>query len=346
MKQLLAWRGHLTLSLSVVGATLLLSVAVLLLCGYSPLRAGAALWAGSFGSSYALATTLIRTVPLLLTGLAIAVAFRCGALNIGAEGQLYLGALAAAMCGLAIPNLPMGLLLPALLLSGAVAGMFWGGIAGALRAFRNVPEVLSTLMLNFVALYLVSYAVHGPLQESAGAYPQTDPLPAAGQLPRLWQGTRLHWGFPLALLVTAGVGVVMLKSTWGFRMRAVGASPAAAESMGISRRTHLLSAMLLSGGLAGLAGAIEISGVTRRLYENFSPGYGFTAIAVALLARLHPAALPITALLFGALEAGSLSLQSTAGIPRALVEILKGAIILFAVGAGLYESRHAKPRPE
>lgn len=331
---------------AVVGGVLLLVAALLAALGYSPSAAAAALWSGSFGSPAAVATTLARTVPLLLSGLAVAVAFRCGALNIGAEGQIYLGALAALLAGQALALFPPALLLPAVMLAGAAAGALWAGLAGLLRVLRHVPEVLSTIMLNFIAIHLVSYAVHGPLRERAGAYPQSDPLPAGALLPALFDGTRLTWALPIALAVLAVVGLVMQRSTWGFRLRVVGAAPQAARYLGIAPAPHLLSAMLLSGALAGLAGALELSGVTRRLYENFSPGYGYTAIAVALLARLHPAALLPAALFFGALASGSRALQTTAAIPSVLVEVLLGLVILLAVGAGLYRSRPAAPRPE
>ncbi len=331
---------------AVVGGALLVFALVLIALGCSPARAALALWNGSLGSTAALATTLNKTVPLLLCGLAVALAFRGGAFNIGAEGQLYVGALAALVCGKYGAGRPAWLLLPAVLLAGAAAGALWAGIAGALRAFRNVPEVLSTIMLNFIAVLLVSFAVHGPLREAAGDYPQSDPLPPAAWLPRLAAATRLHWGFPLALLVLLGVGIVMQRSTWGFRLRVVGASERAAEYLGIRRASHVLSAMLVSGALAGLAGAVELSGVSRRLYDNFSPGYGYTAIAVALVGRLHPAGLLPAALFFGALESGSRALQTTAGIPSVLVQALMGLVILLSVGAGLYESRRPVLREE
>ncbi|MBE7559346.1 ABC transporter permease [bacterium] len=331
---------HMRAPMVAVGAMLLFALLVWVV-GYSPAAAGRALWTGSLGSLPALGSTLNKAVPLLLCGLAVALAFRAGALNIGAEGQFYMGALAALFCGQRCAGWPAVVLLPMILVAGMAAGAAWAGLAALLRIGRSVPEVLSTIMLNFIAVLAVSFAVHGPLREAAGAYPQSDPLPPAALLPRLFGDMRLSWGLAVALVVLFVVGIVMQRSTWGFRLRAVGNAERAAAYLGIARAPHLLSAMLASGALAGLAGALELSGVARRLYENFSPGYGYTAIAVALLARLSPAGLLPAALFFGALESGGRSLQTTAGIPSVLVQVLLGLVVLLAVGAGLYESRRA-----
>jgi ABC-type uncharacterized transport system permease subunit len=319
------WLVPATIAAVVGGGTLLLGAA-----GFDVARALRALLSGAFGSWYAFGSgTLVRATPLLLTGLAVTLAFRAGVLNIGAEGQFLVGAAAAAATALAIPHAPAWLILPAVIGAGAGAGAAWAAVAALLRIRFRVLDVISTIMLNFVALYLVSYLVRGPLQEPLHIYPQTPTIPAAAQLPRLAPGTRLHLGFVLAVIACAAAAWMLRFSAAGFRLRAVGANPHAARVAGqirVERVTAL--AFLTSGALAGAAGAIEVSGVTYALYENISPGYGYTAIAVALLARLDAAAVILTGILFGALEAGASAMQRDAGVPSVAVAVVEATIIL------------------
>jgi simple sugar transport system permease protein len=321
-------------------AALALVAGVLWLCGYAPGPALAALAAGAVGSPAALVATLLLATPLLLTGLAVALCFRCGVWNIGAEGQLLVGALAAtwvATRGLA--PAPAVLLLPAVILAGAAAGAGFGAIAGLLRAGRGVSEVISTLLLNFVAIQLIALAVHGPLQEAVGAYPKSDPFPPAALLPAIG---RLHLGIPIALLLAAGTAGLLLRTAIGFRMRAVGLSPRAARFAGISPERITVFTMAVGGALAGLAGAVEVSGVTGQLYEGISPGHGYTAIAVALLARLHPVGVIPAALFFGALEAGAGAMQRSAGVPAVVSQIVQGTVILLSVGFAFARERSSR----
>lgn len=289
-----------------------------------------ALLSGAFGSWYAFASgTLVRATPLILTGLAVAIAFRAGVFNIGADGQFLAGAMSAAAVALKAPTLPAFLLLPAALIGAAIAGAAWAGIAAVLRSRYNVLEVISTIMLNFVATYLVSYLVRGPLQEPTHIYPQTSTIASAAQLPRFGATTRLHWGFALAVASCIAAWWALRYTAAGFRLRAVGSNPDAARSAGLIDVDRTATrAFLVSGALAGLAGGIEVCGVTFALYENISPGYGFTAIAVALLARLDAFAVIWTGILFGALEAGSAAMQRDAGVPSVVVSVIEGAIIL------------------
>lgn len=303
---------------------------VLALFGYSPGAALTALLRGSFGSPNAWTATLQKTGPLLLTGLAVSLCFRCGAWNIGAEGQLYAGALSATWIATwLLPGAPAVLLVPAVALAGAAGGALWGSIAGGLRATRGVSEVISTILLNFIAIQIVSLAVHGPLQEASGAYPQSEAFPAAARLPAI---ARIHLGLPIALMLAFGSAFLLFRTALGLRMRAVGLSALASRFAGIRAERHLVLALALGGGLAGLAGAFEVAGVTGRLFERLSPGYGYTAIAVALLARLHPIALIPSALLFGMLEAGGGAMQREAGIPSVAADLVKGMVILLSVG--------------
>jgi simple sugar transport system permease protein len=318
-----------------VAVTLPLAVVVVVLvaAGFDVGRALGALVSGSMGSWYAFGSgTLVRATPLILAGLAVAIALRAGVFNIGAEGQFLVGAAAAVGVALMSTHLPQFLAIPASLAAGALAGAAWASIAAGLRARFHVPEVISTIMLNFVAGYLVSYLVRGPLQEPLRIYPQTPAIPLAAQLPRLGPGTRLHLGFLIAA-VACGVAWWTIRFTaMGFRLRVVGANPHAARvaaQIDVSRTT--MRAFLLSGALAGAAGAIELTGVTFALYENISPGYGYTAIAVALLARLDAAGVIATGILFGALEAGATAMQRDAGVPSVIVAVIEAGVILVLV---------------
>jgi simple sugar transport system permease protein len=299
-----------------------------------------ALFNGSLGSAAGWTATLRETAPLLVTGLAVALAFRGGAWNIGAEGQLLAGALCAtAVATRLLTGAPAGLLLPAVVLAGALGGALFGGLAGLLRATRGVSEVISTILLNFVAISLVALAIHGPLQEAARAYPKSDPFPAAALLPSFG---RVHAGLLAALLLAPALHALLFRSAFGFRLRAVGLAPTAARFAGISPERIAVTTLALSGALAGFAGAVEVSGVTGQLYEGLSAGTGYTAIAVALLARLHPLAVIPSALLFGALEAGAAAMQREAGVPAVATQIVQAVVILLAAGVSI--RRRAGPR--
>jgi simple sugar transport system permease protein len=309
-----------------IAISLAVAAMVLALLGFAPGPALSALARGAFGSSAALTATVLKSTPLLLTGLAVALCFRCGVWNIGAEGQLLVGALCAtAVATRLLPGAPALVLLPAVLLAGALGGFVVGAIAGALRAGRGVSEVISTILLNFIAIQLVALAVHGPLQEAAGAYPKSDPFPAAALLPAIG---RWHLGIALALGLAFATEGLLFRSAVGFRMRAVGFAPRAARFAGISPERIALGTLGAGGALAGLAGATIVSGVTGQLYEGISPGHGYTAIAVALLAKLRPLAVIPSALFFGALEAGAGAMQREAAVPATVTQIVQGIAIL------------------
>jgi simple sugar transport system permease protein len=291
--------------------------------------AGRAFVSGAFGSRYAVfSATLVRSVPLILTGLSVAWAFSAGVFNIGVEGQFLVGASAATAVALRFPSL--GLLTSVLaMLAGVIAGAAWASIAAWLRVRFAVLEVISTIMLNFVAIQLVAFLVHGPLGDPAGIYPQSPSLSTSTWLPRIIPGTRLHAGFAIAVLACLGAWFVMRHMAAGFRLRLVGANPDAAWiSGGVNVNRVTVAAFLVSGGIAGLAGAIEVTGVTYALYESISPGYGYTAIAVALLANLNPAGVLASGIGFGALEAGAASMQRDAGVPAVIVWVVEALIIL------------------
>ncbi len=307
------------------------------------LHALAAFWRGSLGSEYAIVSaTLVRATPLVLTGLAVALAFRAGVFNIGADGQFLAGATAAATIGwlgAAWPDMAQRFVgIPLTLAAGAGLGAAWAGIAAWLRRRFGVLEVISTLMLNFIALDAVAYLVRGPLQEPSRVYPQTSELAAGWHLPKLVPGSRLHAGFALALLLAVAAAWIVRATAGGFRMRAVGANPWAAASAGrIDVPAVTTRVFLVSGALAGIAGAVEVTGVTFSLYDNISPGYGYTAIAVALLAGLRPLGVIATSILFGALEAGAAGMQRDAGVPAVVATLVEATLVLAVLAA---QARH------
>ncbi len=327
-------RLRLLESLALGGAALAVTAGVgavlLIVGGYDPVAAAAAMVRGAFGSWTAFTSiTLVRSVPLILTGLAVAVAFRAGVWNIGAEGQLYAGALAAVWVGLQGAALPAFLLLPLVLLASLVAGGLWALVPTLMRLRLGVGEVITTILMNFVGIYLAAFMVHGPLQEGRGVFPQTDAIAEAGRLPALLPGTALHWGFAVSLVLAGGLAVLLRFSRFGFQLRAVGASTEAASVAGrIDVRWILFVAFLGSGAIAGMAGGVQVSGVTFALYEDLSPGWGYTAIAVALLAGLNPVGVVVTGVLFGALQAGAGAMQRDAGIPAAWVGVVEALVIL------------------
>ncbi len=316
------------MSVVAVATALLLLAIGLSLADYPALDALQAMGRAAFGSPYAFfSQTLLRATPLILVGLGVAFAFRSGALNIGAEGQFYAGAVAGTWAGIHAGALPTALAIPWVLLAGCAGGLAWAAVPAWLRARFGVLEVITTLLLNFIAEAMVSWMVTGPMQEARRAYPQSDPIVPAAHLPLLTG--RLHLGLAIALALAGVLWWIFARTRVGFEFRAAGAGPKAAETVAkipVTRR--LVQALLVSGAIAGLAGAIEVSGVSYVLFQNLSPGYGFTAIAVALLARLDPRAVVVSGVLFGALEAGAAGMQRDAGVPSVVVYVVEAVVII------------------
>jgi ABC-type uncharacterized transport system permease subunit len=334
-----AFARSVAAAILVGGGTLGLLATILAVAGYAPGPALEAMWRGSFGSWYSLTSaTLVRAAPLITVGIATTIAFKAGVFNIGGEGQLLAGGSLAAFAVLTVPagvwSVPLGLA------AGAVGGAVWAAIPAIMRRRYGVLEVITTLMLNAVALQLVSWLVHGPLQEPTHVYPQSATIAPAAQLPILAPGTRLHGGVALAVLIAAGAWWFATRTAAGFRWRAVGANPHASAVTGrIDVARTAFVAFVASGALAGLAGAVEVEGVALALYESLSPGYGYTAIAVALLARLDARAVVPSALLFAALEAGAGAMQRDAGVPSVLVKVVEAALILIVLAVDAYQRR-------
>ena len=320
----------LLVSLLAVLLTALFTATALMLGGFSPVAALQALIEGSMGSiDNFLGVTLVRAVPLILTGLAVAVAFKSGVWNIGAEGQFYAGAIAAVWVGLSLGDHPSFFSIPAVFLAAALAGSFWAFIPALMRIRLGVSEVVTTILMNFVAIHLVSYLVRWPLQEERGVFPNTDLIAESVRLPKIIAGTGLHLGFLVAVMLALGLAGLFNHTVLGFNLRSLGESQEATRVSGRSNISSLLVVtFLLSGCLAGLAGGIEITGRTFALYEGLSPGWGYTAIAVALLANLNFKAVLLTGIFFGALEGGSGAMQREAGIPAAWVSGIEALVLL------------------
>jgi general nucleoside transport system permease protein len=329
-----------------VALALLVSAGLLAVTGTNPVDAYRALYDGSLGSTFGLSVTLVRMTPLLLAGLGVAISFRAGVFNIGAEGQLYAGAIAATATALYLPGLPPVVLPIACMLAGLAGGAVWVAIPAWLRAYRGVSEVVVTLMFNFIGIYFASYLVnldYGPLGLAGSAYPQSDVIPTRAELPIIWPTTSVHAGLLIGVFLALVLFVVIRYTPFGFRLRAVGSNPEAAQYAGIPVKRMMVAVMLISGGLAGLAGASEILGLKYALYANFSPGYGYDAIAVALLARNSPIAAIVSAAFFGAMRAGAVQMEQTVGVESSFVLIIEALAILFLAIGVFVQRRRSGP---
>lgn len=323
-------------SLIAILVALLVGAGLIALLGSSPLTAYAALLEGAAGSLNSIAETLLKAIPLTLAGIGVSIAFRANVFNVGAEGQLYIGAMTAAWIGLLLGNQPWFIVLPAMLLAAMIAGALWAGIAGVLKVTLGASELINTIMLNYVAIFLVGYLLHGPLQDPGSPLGQTARLTEAARLDRILPGTRLHSGLYIAVAVIIVVYILLWHTVWGFQIRAAGHNAEAARSAGINTRWTILSSLLLSGALAGLAGFSEVAGVQRRMIENISPGYGYTAIVVALLGRTNPPAVFIAAILFAGLQVGASTMESAVGVPSSIATIIQYLVVLLLMGRGSF----------
>ena len=287
-----------------------------------------------------------------MLALGVSLSFSAGLFNIGAEGQLYMGALASTMAGFMITGLPAFIHLPLALLAGALAGALWAGIAGWLKATRGAPEVVTTIMLNYISYSVVNYMVNGPLR-GKGSAPRTPDIEPSAVLPNLLDSPeRLHWGIIIAIACAVGFWVLMKKTPLGLQIRLVGANREAARYAGINVNRTYFVAMAISGGLCGLAGAIEVLALYRFLPTEFTTGYGFDSIAVALLGGGNPIGIALAALLFGALVNGATYMQFSAGVSNYIISVLQAFIIVFVAAPGIVRDLFGwirlrrKPAPE
>ncbi len=321
------YTGILAPLLSVVLALLVGSVFILM-TGSSPLEAYTVLFQQSLGSWDAFALTLQRATPLVFTGLAVAFAFRCGLFNIGAEGQLYMGGLAAVWVGLTFAGLPRFIHIPFAIAAAMLLAGIWGSIPGILKAKLGVHEVINTIMLNFIAYYLTDFLVIGPLH-GGRAGPETDRVLETARLARLMPPSRVTTAIFIAIAAAIVVYFILFRTKLGYEIRAVGINPDGAQYGGINVSRNIILAMVISGSLAGLAGAEQVLGLHTRFIQRFSPDLGFMGIAVALLGRNHPFGVLLAALLFGALNAGGAAMDRMTDVPRELIVIIQALIIFF-----------------
>jgi len=332
---------------------LLVGAVMLLVLDANPLEAYGALVRGAFGSTNALADTAVKATPLLFVGLGICIAFRGGVVNIGGEGQLVAGAVAATAVALYLPHLPGWTLICLSLIGGFLAGAIWGGIPGALKAYLNVNEILSTVMMNMIAVQGMNFLLRGPMMdpdqiEKGSFIPQTARFSRTLDLPRLVP-TRLHAGAGLAVILAILVYVFLWRTTIGYRIRAVGLNPHASRVAGIEVKRYIMLSLLLSGALAGLGGATQVLGLHHRMFtdgsaQGFTGGAGFNGIVAALFGKLHPLGAIPASLLFGALLVGANHMQRAVQVPSDFITALNGLVVVFVVGSEIWSRRQARRR--
>lgn len=309
-----------------------------LLAGKNPVDTWYVLLSYTLGTRAGFAEVVVYAIPLMFIGLGVCIAFRAGIFNIGGDGQLICGAVLAVGAAPYLDGLGQAGL-PAFLLLGFLGGAALGALVGWLRARFGSNEIIVTIMMNYVALQLLAWVIRGPLQEPTHIFPRSYRIAAEMQLPLLFEGTRIHAGLLVAAGMVVLVYVLLLQANFGFKLQTFGQSPGAASYAGIGATSITVGSMLLSGGFAGLAGAVEVSGLYHKLEDNFADGFGLAAIAVALMARLNPLLLPLPALLFGIFYVGSGALQRQLGIPFPIVWIVEAVVILAFLASGAVKAR-------
>lgn len=322
--------------LALVAVSLVLGMLIILGVSDKPGAAIMALLAGAVANPFQLGTMLAGSVPYMLTGLAVAIAFRASVFNIGAEGQLYVGALAGTAAALYLP-LPAVLHVLLVLVVAAASGALYGAIPGYFKAAYQADEIVVTLMLNFVAALGVSYMIGGPMMDpGGGGFPQSAVVPASARLPRFLPPSRLHIGLFVALAMAGVTWYLLQRTTFGYRLRMSGLNSEFARYGGIDPKLAMVGAMAVSGGLAGLAGALQVIGDMRRLVDSFSPGYGFIGILIALLARNKPLLVPPAAVFYSYLVTGSHVMEETTDVPREVVVIIQSVLFLLVTAQALF----------
>jgi simple sugar transport system permease protein len=297
--------------------------------GRNPIDAYKTLFEAAFFDYWGLATTLVKTCPLLLAGLAVVLPLRAGLFNIGAEGQIYIGALFATAAALYLPGIPGPAHIVISTLAGAVGGALWALIPALLKAYQRINEIIVTLLLNFVALHFVSFIVSGPMMEPGAPYPYSPEIPDTLFLPHILPNTDAHYGVLVGVVIALAMYVVFQRGVFGFTLATVGRNPNAARYAGMSVERHIIMSFLVAGAFAGLAGTFEVLGHRYRLYHGFSQGYGYDGIVVAFLAGLNPLFAIFSAVFIGGLRSGASMMQRVMGIETTVVEAIQGLVILF-----------------
>jgi general nucleoside transport system permease protein len=336
-KQFKFFYKTIVILLAIAAAALLGSI-ILWAIDAKVLKTFAVIFIEPLKSLYIITEVLIRTIPLIFVALGISVAFRSGILNIGAEGQMLMGIVGTTIIAVSLPTLPRGIMIPLALLAGILFGVLYGAIPALLKTRLNVSELLSTVMLNYIAIQIYVFCIRGPLIDPAelvtgSGTPQSMRFPKTAWLTRLIPGTRLHTGLLIALVLAVLLYLLLWRTSFGYKMRAAGAGKKSARYGGINVSRYLVTAMCISGGFAGLAGSVEVMGLHRRAIEGISSGYGFTGIVVALFGGLHPAGIIPSAFLFGLILVGGDMTQRMVGVPSNMVQVLQGIIILTIVSA-------------
>lgn len=323
-------------ALSVIAA-LIIAGLVMKIMGYRPLNSYRYLLQGSFGSINSLCETAVKTTPLILTAVAFSTAFKSGMINLGATGQLYMGAICTTLIATNFDQLPRGIHITISLLAGIAAGALFGYLVGLLKSVFGASELITTIMLNYVAAYLVSFLVTGPMKDTKGSNsnPQSCQILESAKLPLFVPGSRLNIGFLIALLVIVLYFLFFWHTSLGYGIRVIGLNENTGKYAGISKNLNQGIAMAISGGLAGLAGAIEILGVQTRLTQAFAGDLGFEGIAAALLGSNSPIGILFSSLLFGAMSSGAGTMEMLAKVPNAFISVIQGLIILFIIGRNL-----------
>ena len=349
VKKILSGWAEALLPVAAVALALLIGAGMLLALGADPLKAYSAMLQGAAGSVSGITQTLVKATPLLLVGLGITIAFRGGVINIGGEGQLIVGALAATAMALAFPEWPGVILLPLALAAGVAGGAAWGGVPGVLKARLGVNEILSTIMMNQIAIQLSNYLLRGPMIDPAEIargtqIAQSAQLPQQVWLIRLVPRTLLNGGALIAVVMAVLVYIFLWRTTIGYRIRAVGLNAEAARYAGIRVPVYQALALVLGGAFAGLAGAVEVLGVQHRMMEGLSGGYGFSGIVAALFGKLHPLGVIPASILFGGLLVGADKMQRAVQVPSALIGALQGLVVLFVVSSDIWARYRARRR--
>jgi simple sugar transport system permease protein len=336
MKKLKELLNPLLVPLLAIFTAMVLGGIIIAAVGGNPFAAYLGLVEGGFGSPAALSETAVWATPYIFAGLAVAVAFKGGLFNIGAEGQLAFGAVMAALIGYALPgwlhtSLPIYIHLPLTVVLGLLAGALWAAIPGALKAYTGGHEVINTIMMNYIALNITSFLLNGPMRDPdpLNLSARTPEIAASARIPPIFPDLRIHWGFVLALIVAVIIWWLLWKTTLGFEIRTVGANPDAAQYAGINVKRIIVITMALSGALAGLAGVIEVTALNYRHELGFSVGYGFDSIAIALLGKTNPFGVVLAAILFGAMRNGGTRMQFLTQIPVDINSVIQGLILLF-----------------
>jgi simple sugar transport system permease protein len=321
----------IALMIGAVISSMIMATILILPLGVNPLEAYFQIFRGAWGTRLALSETFVRFTPLLLCGVAVALAFLGGFWNIGAEGQLYMGALFATYFGITFYGAPPYVIIPLMIVSGFLGGSLAAFVPAILKSKYGVDEVVTTLLLNWIIFYIVQAIIYGPWRNPVSAWPETQAISETAELPTILPGTRLHAGVLIALSIAGIYLLIYMKSYWGFEIRLMGINPRAAYIQGLDTVRNMVLIATISGGIAGIAGAIELMGIHFHLREGISYGYGYTGIIIAMLGLLHPVGVVLAAFFMSTIETGTLAMHRTTGLPYPLALIIEGLILIFVL---------------